>query len=715
MKTKTLSTLFLLLLIMAACTNSKKFPKIEVSYPETAKEVVVDEYFGTKVEDPYRWLEDDMSEATADWVKRQNEVTFGYLEQIPFKASVRERLDEIANYERYSLPFKKKDKYYYYKNSGLQNQSVLYVANSKDEEGEVFLDPNTFSKDGTTSLGGLSFSENSEIVAYSISEGGSDWRKIIIMDAETKEILEDTIRDVKFSGINWNENDGFFYSSYDKPKEGSALSGINNNHKVYYHKIGTSQSDDKLVFGGEKVRRRYIGGFKFKDNDYLFMSASNGTSGSELYFRKGILGDGKFTQIIDNFDNDHNIVYAKDDVFYIITNLDAPNKRIVKVDANNPYPESWVDLIPEKEEVIESVNIAGENLFVEYLKDASSAIYQYDLSGNEIRKVELPGIGSAYGFNGEKEDTEVFFGFTSFTTPASMYTYQIESGEAKLYRAPKLKVDFTQFETEQVFYTSKDGTKVPMFIVHKKGIKLDGSNPTMLYGYGGFNISLTPSFSLRWLGWLDMGGVFALANLRGGGEYGEKWHKAGTKLQKQNVFDDFIAAAEYLQENGYTSKEKLTIKGGSNGGLLVGAVANQRPDLIQVALPAVGVMDMLRYHKFTAGAGWISDYGCADSSKAMFDYIYAYSPVHTVKENINYPATMVATADHDDRVVPAHSFKYISHLQDKQAGELPVLIKIDVKAGHGAGKSTTMFLDELADEYSFAFYNMNATPEYYTE
>lgn len=715
MRTKLFSTLFLLLLIMAACTNTKNFPKIEVQYPETATEVVVDDYFGTKVDDPYRWLEDDMSDETADWVTRQNEVTFGYLDQIPFKETVRARLDEIANYEKYSLPFKKNGKYYYSKNTGLQNHSVYYVADSKDEEGEVFLDPNTFSKDGTTSLAGISFSEDGKTLAYMISEGGSDWRKIIIMDVESKKILEDTLYDVKFSGMSWNGNKGFFYSSYDKPKEGSALSGINMNHKVFYHKLGTPQSSDKLVFGGEKIARRYIGGFKFKKSDYLFMSASIGTSGNELYFRKGIEGDGKFTQVISNFDNDHSVVHVEGDVFYIVTNLGAPNNRLVKVDANNPLPEHWVDLVPEKEEVIESVSTAGGSIFIEYLKDASSAIYQYDLEGNQIRKVELPGIGTAYGFNGEDEDTEVFFGFTSFTTPTSMYTFQIESGEAELYRAPELKVDFSQFETKQVFYTSKDGTKVPMFIVYKKGIKLNGQNPAMLYGYGGFNISLTPSFSMRWLSWLDMGGVFALANLRGGGEYGEKWHKAGTKMQKQNVFDDFIAAAEYLQAEGYTSPEKLAIKGGSNGGLLVGAVANQRPDLVGVALPAVGVMDMLRYHKFTAGAGWISDYGCADSSKAMFEYMYAYSPVHTVKEGVSYPATMVTTADHDDRVVPAHSFKYIAHLQDKHAGEAPVLIRIDVKAGHGAGKSTTMYLDELADEYSFAFYNMNAAPAYFNE
>lgn len=715
MKTKLFFALFILLLVMAACTNTKNFPIIEVNYPETAKEVVIDDYFGIQVEDPYRWLEDDMSDETADWVTRQNEVTFGYLDQIPFKDSVRARLNEIANYEKFSLPFKKGKKYYYSRNSGLQNQSVIYTANSKDGEGEVFLDPNTFSKEGTTSLAGTSFSDDGKTLAYMISEGGSDWRKIIIMDVESKKILEDTLYDVKFSGMSWNGNEGFFYSSYDKPKKGSALSGINFNHKVFYHKLGTPQSSDKLVFGGEKTARRYIGGFKFKDSDYLFMSASIGTSGNELYFRKGIEGNGKFTQVISNFDNDHSIIHVEGDDFYILTNLGAPNKRIVKVDANNPMPENWVDLVPEKEEVIESVSTAGGNIFIEYLKNASSAVYQYDLKGKQIRKVDLPGIGTAYGFSGEDDDTEVFFGFTSFTTPASMYTFQVESGEIELYRAPELKVEFSQFETKQVFYTSKDGTKVPMFIVHKKGIKLNGQNPTMLYGYGGFNISLTPSFSMRWLSWLDMGGVFALANLRGGGEYGEKWHKAGTKLQKQNVFDDFIAAAEYLQAEGYTSPERLAIKGGSNGGLLVGAVANQRPELVGVALPAVGVMDMLRYHKFTAGAGWISDYGCADSSKAMFEYLYAYSPVHTIKEGIAYPATMVATADHDDRVVPAHSFKYIAHLQDKHAGTTPVLIRIDVKAGHGAGKSTTMFLDELADEYSFAFYNMNAAPAYYSK
>lgn len=699
---------------MAACTENNKKPLITVEYPETAKDTVSDEFFGTKVEDPYRWLEDDKSDETADWVKRQNAATFAYLDQIQFRDTVRAQLDKLYDYERYTLPWKKNDKYYFFKNTGLQDHSVLYVAENKKDTGKVFLDPNTFSEDGTVSLAEVSFTKSGKLMAYSISEGGSDWRKVIVMDVATKQIVEDTITDVKFSGISWNKEDGFFYSSYDKPVDGSVLSGITMQHKVYYHKLGTPQSSDKLVFGAKDIKRRYIQAQIFKHSDYLFLVAAESTSGNELYMRKINEESSAFTPIITGFEADNQIIYAKDDVIYVLTNLNAPKKRIVKIDIANPSSDYWVEIVPEKDEVIENVSVAGKNFFVDYLKDASSSVVQLDMTGAKIREVELPAIGSAYGFNGEEDDAEIFFGFTSFTTPANMYTYQIESGETELFRASNLKIDVDKFKVEQVFYSSKDGTKVPMFIIHNKDIELNAQNPTLLYGYGGFDISLTPGFSIQWLSWLDMGGVLAIANLRGGGEYGEEWHAAGTLLQKQNVFDDFIAAAEYLQENEYTSKEKLAIMGGSNGGLLVGAVTNQRPDLIQVALPAVGVMDMLRFHKFTAGAGWIADYGCADSSKVMFEYLYAYSPVHTVKQGTSYPATMVTTGDHDDRVVPAHSFKYIAELQDKQAGELPVLIRIDTKAGHGAGKSSSMILDEMADKFSFAFYTMNAEPRYYT-
>ncbi len=700
---------------MTACKQSEQFPHIEVEYPETVKEDISEEFFGEKVADPFRWLEDDRSPQTANWVSRQNEATFKYLKQIPFRDTVRKKFDKMVNYERYSaLPLKKNGKYYYMKNSGLQNHSVLYVSDSKEKEGEVFLDPNTFSEDGTTALGELKFSENGAYCAYSISEGGSDWRKIIVMDVGSRNVIEDTIVNVKFSGIHWNKNDGFFYSSYNKPKKGSLLSAMTMSHKLYYHKLGTPQSSDKLVFG-EEIRRRYVGAVLFDGVENLFVTAAEGTSGNEVYVQRNIKESNEFIAIAKGFDNDHELIYADNDFLYMATNYKAANRRVVKVDLNNPSPENWEELVPERKQVIETISVAGRNIFINYLKNASSMVCQFDLEGNEIRQVELPGIGSVSGFRGEDEDTEVFFEYRTFTAPMSIYALQIENGKTELFKAPKLNVDCSQYETRQVFYTSKDGTKVSMFIVCKKGTELNGQNPTLLYGYGGFDISLTPSFSFRWLGWLEMGGVFALANLRGGGEYGKEWHKAGTKLQKQNVFDDFIAAAEYLQESGYTSKDKLTLMGGSNGGLLVGAVSTQRPDLFRVALPAVGVMDMLRYHKFTSGAGWISDYGCADSSKVMFEYLLGYSPVHNVKEGVSYPATLVTTADHDDRVVPAHSFKYAAQLQDKQTGELPVLIRVDTKAGHGAGKSVSMFLDELADIFSFAFYNMNEYPDFFKE
>jgi prolyl oligopeptidase len=716
MNTKLIKSIIPIVCMLAACSNSNKFPQISVNYPVTEKDSVVDDYFGTRVFDPYRWLEDDNSPKTLEWVKKENQATYDYLNQIPFRHLVRQRLDSIANFKRYTVPFKKNGQYYYFKNTGLQNQSVLYVANSKTDNGEVFIDPNTFSKDGTTSLGGvMEFSDNGKYLAYTLSEGGSDWQKIVVIDAGTKKIVGDTIFDVKFTGITWNKNEGFYYSRYDKPIEGSVLSAMTQYHKVYYHKLGTPQASDLVVFGDKEIKRRYVGCQLFKNSGYLFVNAAEGTSGNELYFRNQADAKSAFTPMVSSLENDNTILFAKGNDVYILTNINSPNKRIVKADIKNPTPDKWMDIVPERKEVIETASIVGGDIFVQYLKDAASAVEQFNLEGKSIRKVELPGIGSSSGFIGEEDDTETFYGFESFTMPVTIYSYDIASGKSELIKQPKSIVDFDQFETTQVFYKSKDSTLVPMFIVCKKGTKLDGQNPTLLYGYGGFNISLSPYFSSRWLAWLDMGGVFALANIRGGGEYGEAWHEAGTKLKKQNVFDDFIAAAEYLEENKYTSSEKLTIMGGSNGGLLIGAVMTQRPDLMKVALPAVGVMDMLRFHKFTAGAGWITDYGCADSSKEMFEYIYKYSPVENVKPGVEYPATMVTTADHDDRVVPAHSFKFAAQLQANQAGTLPVLIRIDTKAGHGAGKSMKMVLDELADTYSFAFYNTNDYPTYYKE
>ncbi|WKN33316.1 prolyl oligopeptidase family serine peptidase [Porifericola rhodea] len=693
-----------------ACVGSKNEETMKLQYPTTQKVAQTDTYFGKEVADPYRWLEDDRSEETAAWVNAQNEVTGSYLENIPFRKSIEERLTELWNYEKYSAPSKKGDKYYFFKNDGLQNQSVLYVQESLESEPEVFLDPNQFSDDGTVSLSTTSFTKDGSLLAYSISESGSDWRKIIVMDVESKEQVGDTLKDVKFSGISWKGNEGFFYSSYDKPEEGSALSGLNMNHKLYYHKLGTPQSEDVLVFGGEQTPRRYVGGNVTEDNRFLSITAANGTSGNELYV-KDLEADGDIVQIIDDFEHDNYIAHSKDGQLYILTNLDAPNKRIIKVDAATPEPENWTDLIPEKEEVLQSVSFAGGKIFANYLKDAATRIEQYDLQGKLEKEVALPTIGSAGGFEGTQEDDKLFYYFTSFTYPTSIYAYDIASGESSLFRQAEVDFNPDDYETKQVFYESKDGTQVPMFIVHRKGLKMDGQNPTYLYGYGGFNVSLTPGFSVARLYWLENGGVFAMPNLRGGGEYGEAWHEAGTQMQKQNVFDDFIAAGEYLKNEGYTSKEKLAIAGGSNGGLLVGATMTQRPDLCQVALPAVGVLDMLRYHQFTAGAGWAPDYGIADSSQAMFEYLYAYSPLHNIKQGVEYPATLVTTADHDDRVVPAHSFKFAATLQEKHEGENPVLIRIETKAGHGAGKPTSKQIEEWADKYAFTFYNMNEIPE----
>lgn len=679
-------------------------------YPETRKDTTVsDTYFGTKVSDPYRWLEDDNSEETGNWVEAQNEVTYAYLDQIPFRDQVRDRIEELWNYEKVSAPVEEGGQYYYYKNDGLQNQSVLYVTDALEEEGEIFFDPNKLSDDGTVALSSTSFSEDGKLFAYAISTSGSDWNEIYVKDVESDEELEDKLVDVKFSGISWKGNDGFYYSSYDKPGEGSELSGITQFHKLFYHKLGTPQTEDKMIFGGDETPRRYIGGYVTEDGKYLIISAAESTSGNELYFQDLEKPNSPITPIVKGFDNEHYVLHSEDNTFYIHTNLDAPNNRIVKVNNANPGPENWNNVIPEKEMVL-SAGTAGGKIFATYLEDAKSLVEQYDMQGNMERKIELPGIGSAGGFNGEEEDTVLFYSFTSYTTPSTIYKYDISSGESELYRKPDVKFNPEEYETHQVFYTSKDGTKVPMFITHKKGIELNGNNPTYLYAYGGFNVSMRPGFSISTIVWLENGGIYAVPNLRGGGEYGEAWHKAGTKMQKQNVFDDFIAAAEYLINNKYTSSEKLAIAGGSNGGLLIGATMTQRPDLADVAFPAVGVMDMLRYNKFTAGAGWASDYGTAEDSKEMFEYIYGYSPVHNLEEGVEYPATLVTTADHDDRVVPAHSFKFAATLQEKHAGNNPVLIRIETDAGHGAGKPTSKIIDELADRYSFAWYNMGMTP-----
>lgn len=684
------------------CTLVMNAQTTKINYPETKKIDHIDTYFGEQINDYYRWLEDDRSPETEMWVKKQNVVTNIYLNRIPYRNQLKERMEKLWNYEKIGAPFKEGDYTYYYKNNGLQNQSVLYRKDASGKE-EIFLDPNTFSKDGTTSLGGINFSKDGSLVAYSISEGGSDWRKVIVMEAKTKKIIGDTIVDVKFSGVSWYKNEGFYYSSYDKPV-GSELSAKTDQHKLYYHKLNTSQKTDKLVFGGD-VKRRYVGGGVSEDEKYLFISAANSTSGNELYYLDLSKPDSKIVTLIDNYENDNDVLDNKGSKVYLVTNYKAPNKRVVTFDLSNPAKENWKDCIAETENVL-SPNTGSGYIFASYMKDAVSFIKQYDYNGKLVRDIQLPGVGTAGGFGGKEKEKTLYFSFTNYVTPGTIYSFDPKSGKSAIYQQPKVDFNSADYESKQVFYTSKDGTKIPMIITYKKGTKLNGKNPTILYGYGGFNVSLTPSFSIANAVWLENGGVYAVANLRGGGEYGKKWHDAGTQLKKQNVFDDFIAAAEYLIKEKYTSSDYLAIKGGSNGGLLVGAVMTQRPDLVKVALPAVGVLDMLRYHTFTAGAGWAYDYGTSEQSKEMFEYIKGYSPVHNVKAGTKYPATMVTTGDHDDRVVPAHSFKFAGELQAKQAGDNPVLIRIDVNAGHGAGKSVAATIQENVDMQVFTLYNM---------
>lgn len=701
---KKIAFLILTLTLLISCKNVKKEQQMALTYPETKKVDTADVYFGTEVKDPYRWLEDDRSAETEAWVKAENTVTFDYLNKIPYRDTIKARLEKLWNYEKFSAPFKEGDYTYFYKNDGLQNQYVVYRQKG-DEEPEVFLDPNTFSKDGTTSLGSLSFSKNGKMAAYSISEGGSDWRKVIVMDAVSKEILGDTLVDVKFSGLSWKGNDGFFYSSYDKP-EGSQLSAKTDQHKLYYHKLGTAQKDDQLIFGGTpEQKRRYIGGYVTEDNHYLIISGSVSTTGNDLYLKDLTKPDSKLITILDNYDSDTYVMDNIGSKLYLVTNLNAPNQKVVTVDASNPTPDNWKDLIPETENVL-SPNTGAGYLYATYMVDAVSKVYQYDMDGKQIREIELPGVGSAGGFGGKKEDKELYFTFTNYIIPPTIYKLDPKTGSYEVYKKPNVDFNSDNFESKQVFYTSKDSTKIPMIITYKKGLELNGKNPTMLYGYGGFNISLTPGFSITNAVWMEMGGVYAVPNLRGGGEYGQKWHNAGTQMNKQNVFDDFIAAAEYLIANKYTSSDFLAIRGGSNGGLLVGATMTQRPELMKVALPAVGVMDMLRYNKFTAGAGWAYDYGTAEQSKEMFEYLKGYSPVHNVKEGVSYPATLITTGDHDDRVVPAHSFKFAAELQAKNSGTNPVLIRIETKAGHGAGTPVSKTIEQYADIFGFTLYNM---------
>ena len=687
-------------LAMTGCDNMKQIKHLP--YPETARGEVVDNYFGTEVPDPYRWLEDDNSEATAAWVAAENAVTEDYLSQIPFRNAIRERLTQLWNYPKEGAPSKHGDWYYYYYNDGLQNQSVLCRTQQPGEAGEVFLDPNTLSEDGTVALSAVSFSKNGRYFAYAAAASGSDWVEIRVMDTETKALTEDRIEWVKFSGAVWApDSKGFYYSAYDAPKEG-VYSAQNQFQKVYYHKLGTPQTADRLIYEDKAHPLRYFSAWPSEDGKWLFVIASEGTSGTEVLCRKS--SETKFRTLLAGFDHDYAPVDCKEDNLYFVTNEGASNYTLKRIALNAPAKVETV--IPEHERnLLEGVGTAGGYLFASYLQDAQNQVVQYDYDGRLVREIVLPAIGTVGGFSGEEEDTELYYSLSNYTAPATIYRYDIASGESTLYKSPEVAFDPSLFVTEQVFYPSKDGTQVPMFITRRKDMKLDGKNPCLLYGYGGFQINLTPGFNPSALMFVEQGGVYCVANLRGGSEYGEAWHKAGMLENKQNVFDDFIAAAEYLIAQKYTSSERLAINGGSNGGLLVGACEVQRPDLYAVCLPQVGVMDMLRYHKFTIGWGWAVEYGSSDNEE-QFPYIYAYSPLHNIKEGVKYPATLVMTADHDDRVVPAHSFKFAAQMQHCQAGEAPVLIRIESKAGHGAGKPTSKRIDEAADMYAFLFQNI---------
>ena len=674
-------------------------------YPETKKGNVVDDYFGTKIIDSYQWLENDTAAHVISWVDEQNKFTHNYLAQIPYRNKIKNRLTEIWNYPKYSSPFKEGDYYYFFKNDGLQNQSVLYRQLGINGEHEVFLDPNKLSDDGTSSLASITFSRDHKFCAVGIAQSGSDWNEIFVMNVSNKQKTTDVIKWVKFSGATWYKN-GFYYSRYDEPTKGKEYSSANEYMKIYYHELGKPQQDDKLIYEDKSHPLRYFNAGVTEDERYLYINVSEGTSGSEILVRDLTQPNTEFKTLFKGFENNYNIIDNSGDKILALTDLGATNYRLVLVDPLNPDSKNWKDVIPQGVDLLEGVSTCGGKLFATYLKDASTRLYSFDRNGQNKLEILLPGIGTATGISGKMEDKEAFYTFTSFINPGEIYRYDLNNGKSELFRKTDTKFNANGFETKQVFYTSNDGTKVPMFIMHKKGLKLDGNNPTLLYAYGGFNISLTPSFSVSRIMFLEKGGVYVVANLRGGGEYGEDWHKAGMLHKKQNVFDDFIAAAEFLIKEKYTSSDKLAIHGGSNGGLLVGACMTQRPELFKVAIPAVGVLDMLKYHKFTIGWGWAVEYGSSDK-KEQFDYLIKYSPLHQVKSGVNYPATMIMTADHDDRVVPAHSFKFAAELQSKQlpTGN-PVLIRIDKKAGHGAGKPTSKLIEDATDMWSFVLWNL---------
>lgn len=683
-------------------------PDKPLSYPTTSKVDSFDDYHGTKVADPYRWLEDPDSEETKAWVEAENQVTFDYLNEIPVREQIKQRLTQIWDYEKFGIPFKEGNRYFYFKNDGLQNQSVLYTQTSLDAEPRVLLDPNKLSEDGTIALSGLSISEDGNLMAYGLSTAGSDWQEWKVRDVENYEDLPDHLRWIKFSGASWtDDNQGFFYSRYDEPNEATKLEDVNYFQKLYYHQLGKPQSEDVLVYERADQKEWGFNGGVSEDGRYLIISVWLGSDPKNLVFYKDLSdSNAQVVELIGEFEASFSFIDNEGTVFWFQTDLDAPRSRVIAIDISNSSRDAWQEIIPQANETLEGVGLLNNQFVASYLKDAHTQIKIFDLNGSFVREVDLPGIGSAGGFGGDREDTETFYSFTSFTTPATIYRYDMVTDQSTVFRQPQVDFNPDDYETKQVFYSSKDGTQVPMFISYKKGIELDGTNPTCLYGYGGFGISLTPSFSVGNVVWMEMGGVYAVPNLRGGGEYGEEWHQAGTKLNKQNVFDDFIAAAEWLITNKYTSPAKLAIFGGSNGGLLVGACMTQRPDLFAAALPAVGVMDMLRFHKFTIGWAWTSDYGSSENPEE-FNALYTYSPLHNLKPGTSYPATMITTADHDDRVVPAHSFKFAAALQAAHTGSAPVLIRIETKAGHGAGKPTTKTIEEIADRWAFLVNTLN--------
>lgn len=680
----------------------------QLKYPQTAKVDTVDTYFGVQVKDPYRWLENDRSPETEAWVKAQNAVTHAYLDKIPFREALKNRLTELTNYPKYSSPMKKKGVYYFFMNNGLQNQSVLYRQTTLTAQPELLLDPNTLSADGTVALSSMGISNNGKYLAYSVARAGSDWNEIYVMDLTSKKLLDDHIQWVKFSGISW-QGDGFYYSAYDAPQPGKELSKINEYHKVFFHRIGTSQKEDRLIFENKEFPLRNCAAGVTDDEKYMFVYETESTSGNTFLFKDLTKPEAPLLSLVKDFDNDYSVVDHYNGKVYVLTNWKAPKQRLMEIDPEHPQRENWKEIIPESADVLENVSLVGGKIIAVYMKDAANHAYVFETSGKKLYEVQLPSLGALSGFSGEKDENEAFYTFTSYTFPATVYRFDPATNHSEVFRKPEMKFNPDEFTSEQVFYTSKDGTKVPMAIIYKKGMKRDGKNPLMLYGYGGFNISLNPSFSVNRIPFLENGGIYAIANLRGGGEYGEEWHRAGTKMKKQNVFDDFIAAAEYLIKEKYTSSAKLAINGGSNGGLLVGATLTQRPDLMAVAVPEVGVLDMLRYQKFTIGWAWATDYGTSSESKDMFEYLCGYSPLHNVRKGVKYPATLVMTGDHDDRVVPAHSFKFAATLQADNSGRNPTLIRIDTNAGHGAGKPIAKIIDAQADMWAFVMKNLGMT------